>query len=176
MDQKKERFLRLGARVAFVFAAGVVFFACPRPGFSVTVVGLGAPGVDVAYSLNNSFHLDMRDALGRPVSSNLVQEQLKTLAAQSRAKIEFFSSLPKAKAISFFLECLWTLSSATLAHPLSWPFFDSLWALPAPKRQDLGVWTRVLFALFQIAGVLSFVCAVSFYKETSHRDFSLLRC
>ena len=175
MDQKKERAL-LAARAAFFFAVGVVFFSCPRRAFSANLIGLGAPGVDAVYALHNPLRLDMRDALGRPVSSRLIQTQLKTVAALSRAQLEFFSALPRAKEVSFFLECLWTLSSATLALPTSWPLFDSLWALPAPKRQDLRVLARVLFILFQITGVLSFVCAASFSKETSHRNFSLLRC
>ncbi len=177
MIQKKEPFLsQLSARVAFIFAASVVFFALGRPAFCEVPIGLSARGVDATYSLHNPFHLDMRDALGRPVSSRLVQKELKTAGAKARAKTQFFSALPKAKAVAFFMECLWKISSATLAMPSSWPVFGSLWALPAPGKQDLRVFERLLFSLFQVAGIFLSFFAVSFCKETSHRNFSLLRC
>lgn len=175
-DKKSLRFPPLAARFALFLATCAFFVAFSSKAFGADAVGLSARGVAISYAASNSLHLDMRDALGRPISQSLIQKELKTASARLRAKTEFFSALPKAQAISFFLECLWKISTASWALPVFWPSIAHFWALPAPRKTDWGVFELLFLALFQASSLLSLVCAASFRKEISHRDFSVLRC
>ncbi len=137
-------------------------------------VGLSAEGVSISYALHNAFHLDVRDALGRPVSAPLIRKEIKTSQAAARAHAAL-SSLTQARRISFFLECIWKISV------FSWGLstFKTLarvWALPAPKKRDLSVVLRPWPWNIIAVGFLLGSCCLSFIKEVSHRNFSALLC
>ncbi len=160
-------------RAAFVFAAGFFFLALPRA-FSEAPVGLNAQGVSVNYALHNFLHVDVRDALGRPVSAPLIRKEIKISQAKSRARAAF-SSLPKSREVSFFLECIWKISV------FSWGLstFKTLarvWALPAPKKRDWTLLFRLLMWNLLMAFAGSLLKRMSFFKEVSHRNFTLLLC
>ncbi len=167
-----KRYLRRG-HAAFVFAAGLFFLALPRA-FSEVPVGLSAQGVSLRYALHNFLHVDMRDATGRPVSAPLIRKEIKISQAKSRARAAF-SSLPKARQVSFFLECLWRISI------FSWSLstFKTLarvWALPAPKKRDWTALFRLLMWDLLVLGAFLALNSLSFFKEVSHRNFAILLC
>lgn len=67
-------------------------------------VGLDAKGVNPMAAVDNRLGLDVRDALGRPVSGRLVLEQLKSASAARAAENSFASRLPRARIILPALE------------------------------------------------------------------------
>lgn len=69
-------------------------------------VGLGAQGVSVSWAIHNPLGLDVRDALARPVSARLVEEQLKSAQAHAEGRASYASRLPLARAFIRFLEFL----------------------------------------------------------------------
>jgi hypothetical protein len=69
-----------------------------------TAVGLDARGVDPMAALDNGAGLDVRDELGRPVSAQVVLDQLKQAQVARTAETAYQSSLPKAKTVLPSLE------------------------------------------------------------------------
>ena len=69
-----------------------------------TAVGLDARGVDPIAAVNNPLGLDVRDALGRPVTAAAVLEDLKRAQVARAAETSYTSRLPKAKAVLASLE------------------------------------------------------------------------
>jgi len=69
-----------------------------------TAVGLDARGVDPIAAVNNPLGLDVRDALGRPVSAHVVLDELKRAEVARAAETSYSSHLPKAKAVLASLE------------------------------------------------------------------------
>ena len=67
-------------------------------------VGLDARGVDPMSAVDNRLGLDVRDELGRPVSGQLVLDQLKLASAVRAASNSFSSRLPRARRILPALE------------------------------------------------------------------------
>ena len=71
-----------------------------------SAVGLDARGVDPIAALNNSQGLDVRDALGRPVTAQAVLADLKKAAVARAAETSYTSHLPKAKSVLASLEAV----------------------------------------------------------------------
>ena len=67
-------------------------------------VGLDAKGVNPMSAVDNRLGLDVRDELGRPVSGQLVLEQLKAASAARSAENAYASRLPRARFILPALE------------------------------------------------------------------------
>jgi hypothetical protein len=115
-----------------LFLALILLGAAAR---AETPVGLDAKGVDPMAAVNNRDRLDVRDALGRPVSAKVVLEQLKKAEAARSAQNAYSSVLPKAKTVLPALELaaslgVWLVQLADPAAP------SQVWAalpLPSPK-------------------------------------------
>ncbi len=71
-----------------------------------TPVGLEAQGVSVSWALHNPLGLDVRDALARPVSARLIEEQIKSAQAGAEISAAYASRLAFARALSRFLDFL----------------------------------------------------------------------
>ncbi len=161
-------------RIAGVLAVASAFLFLSARAFAEVPIGLGAQGVSVSYAVANALHLDVRDALGRPVSRSLIQKELKISEARARSRTSFFSSLPKARAISFFIECVWKLPIFSWGASL----FEArarVWALPVSRKRPLLA--RGLLRWISIfSGVFFVSCLISFHREVSYLNFSVLRC
>lgn len=95
-------------------------------------VGLDARGVDPMTAVDNRMGLDVRDALGRPVSAQAVLKELKQASVARVIQTAYATALPKAKlvlpALEFAVGC--GLSLVQFAEAIPGP---SAWAsLPAP--------------------------------------------
>ena len=75
-------------------------------GRAETAAGLDAQGVDPRVAVENRLGLDVRDALGRPVTREQVLTDLKGAAVARAAQNSYTSSLPKARAVLSALELL----------------------------------------------------------------------
>ena len=98
-----------------------------------TAVGLDARGVDPMAAVSNPQGLDVRDALGRPVSAKIVLDQLKRAEVARAIETSYTSNLPKAKAVLASLEYSagGFLSLVRLIEAIPRP---SEWAtLPSPR-------------------------------------------
>jgi hypothetical protein len=69
-----------------------------------TAVGLDARGVDPIAAVNNPQGLDVRDALGRPVTARAVLADIKKAEVVRAAETAYTSGLPKAKSVLASLE------------------------------------------------------------------------
>lgn len=113
-------------------------------GRAETAAGLDAQGVDPRTAVENKYGLDVRDALGRPVTSAKVLSDLKGAAVKRAADNSFISRLPKARAVLSALELLadaaaaFRLTAATLAFP------DLLPGLPGGRPKIAVLWLLVL--------------------------------
>ena len=98
-----------------------------------TAVGLDARGVDPMAAVDNRQGLDVRDALGRPVSGQTVLAELKRASAARVEQNAYASALPKARTVLPALESAFArvLSLVALAEAVPGP---SAWSsLPAPR-------------------------------------------
>jgi hypothetical protein len=98
-----------------------------------TAVGLDARGVDPMAAVDNRQGLDVRDALGRPVSGQAVLADLKKAAAARVEQNAYASSLPKARTVLPILESSFGrfLNLVAFAESVPGP---SAWAsLPSPR-------------------------------------------
>lgn len=100
---------------------------------SEATVGLDAKGVDPLVALHNDSGLDIRDALGRPVSAQKVATELKQAQAKAASEAAFASRLPQAAAVAALLEMIQVLRLALRGGPVGLPPI-SLFAL-APARR-----------------------------------------
>ena len=173
MDYFKLSLMR--GRIAGVLAVASAFLLCFSRAFAEAPIGLGARGVSVSYAMSNALHLDVRDALGRPVSRSLIQKELKVSEARGRARASFFSSLPKARAISFFIECVWKLPIFSWGASL-FKAGAGVWALPVSKKRSLLARWLLLMWIPILSGVFFISCLTSFHREVSYLNFSVLRC
>lgn len=129
---------RFTPRVLAVACALFAFWACAQGAgraAAETAVGMEAQGVDPMVALQNSLHLDLRDELGRPISSKLIAAQLKAAQASASAEAAYSSSLPKARAMAWAL-AFWEGIKATLGTPVQRLPWSDIWALPGPKSQS----------------------------------------
>lgn len=122
-----KRLLRVILAVAALAAAGLPATAAEH------AVGLEARGVDPMAALHNAAGLDVRDALGRPVSAAVIAKEMKAAAAGAAAASAFASRLPQAAAVTYMLELL---KIARASWRAAWPGFrlGEVWALPVPLR------------------------------------------
>ncbi len=67
-------------------------------------VGLDARGVDPMAAVTNPLGLDVRDALGRPVTAQAVLRDVKQASVRRVAETSYTSTLPKARLILPALE------------------------------------------------------------------------
>ena len=129
-------------------------------------VGLDADGVNPMAAVDNRMGLDVRDALGRPVSGRLVLEQLKSAWAARAAANSFSSRLPRARFILPALELAagcgaWLLQLAdalpsaaavasllTAGPKVSALLLVMLGRAPAPAASDLGPRSEQLSVFF----------------------------
>ena len=99
--------MKAGRSLAVVCGFSACFvFAAARRSRAETPAGLDAQGVSVSWAIHNSLGLDVRDALARPVSARLVEEQLKSAQAHAAGRAAYASRLPLAKALIRFFEFL----------------------------------------------------------------------
>lgn len=120
-----------------VTAALLVFgLLLAAPAKAERAVGLNARGVDPLVALHNDQGLDVRDALGRPVSAALVQKQLKAAALGRIAQAAALSNLPKAEKYLVYLEFALAFPAALHAVRRFVAAPDS-WALPVKTRSPL---------------------------------------
>ena len=124
------------------------------PGLSAEQpVGLEAQGVDPWAALRNPAGLDVRDALGRPVSVKVIESQLTAARAEAAAQDAFASRLPQARVLARLLDRLeaFQLFLAAAASSLPW---RRMFALPAGSRQQEKSLPLALIA----AGLLALAC------------------
>ena len=112
-----------------------------------TPVGLDAKGVDPMAAVDNRQGLDVRDALGRPVSAQVVLEQLKKAQAVRAAQNAYASPLPKAKAVLPELELAMGLGAWLFQLADALPPLENWSALPVPGP-------KLFLILIALAGAL----------------------
>lgn len=139
-------------------------------------VGLDADGVNPMAAVDNRMGLDVRDALGRPVSGRLVLEQLKSASAARAAANAFSSRLPRARIILPALESAAGSGTWLVQLADALPSALALASLPAPRPKVAAVLLLMLgCVLASVASTLGprslqtpvFLC-------TSRRE--ILRC
>jgi hypothetical protein len=130
-------------------------------------VGLDAVGVDPLAAVDNSQGLDVRDALGRPVSGQAVLTELKKAAVARAAQVAAISNLPKARVILPMLELAseahtWLTRLADVAAPAALST-----ALPSAKP-------KIAFALVLVA--LAVVLSATAPRAPRSLQICLLPC
>jgi hypothetical protein len=140
-------------------------------------VGLEAQGVDPLAAIHNPHHLDVRDALGRPVSAELVSQQL-GLAGKTRSTLASFASkLPRARLFSALAEFFARAPFSALSSPKSWTPHKRHFAAAPHSLPDLKV--LLLLAAFlsvMTARARSTLTATPISVRRSHRKVDSLRC
>lgn len=165
-----KRVLRRGFWTLIAAAAAV------SPSWAERSVGLDAQGVDARHALENPYGLDLRDELGRPVSSKQIARELKAASAEAMGEAaEYASRLPQAAKIVPFLELLAALTAAlrlpALPNPLRAAFALAPGSGPQAKRPPP--------ALPFLLPVLAICCSALFLPQLSWRPACLkavLRC
>ena len=100
-----------------------------------TPAGLDARGVDPRAAIDNRLGLDVRDELGRPVTSEQVLTDLKAATVAKAAANAYSSSLPKAKAILSALELLTKAAAAFRLASEGFRLAEILPGLPGGKLE-----------------------------------------
>lgn len=106
--------------------------------------GLDAQGVDPRAAIENTYGLDVRDELGRPVTREQVLADLKGTAVTRAARNSFTSSLPKARAILSALELLAEAGAAFRLAATAFSLPELLPALPGGGPKISVLWLLVL--------------------------------
>lgn len=141
-----------------------------------TAVGLDARGVDPMAAVDNRLGLDVRDALGRPVSGQAVLNELKKASVARVAQTAFGTGLPKAKTILPALDmaagaAVWL---ARLAEAVPGPAAWAALPTPGPKLSLL---------LFVVLGAVLAQASSAFRPRallpalsSCRRSLEVLRC
>jgi hypothetical protein len=138
-------------------------------------VGLEARGVDPSAALHNPAGLDVRDALGRPVSARVIESQLKAARAEASAEAAFSSRLPQARAMARALE-YWEGLKVAFGTPSPILPWSELWALPGPKSASkAGLPLMVVLAAILLSHG-SVRCRSLFLPRASSGAPLVLRC
>jgi hypothetical protein len=141
-----------------------------------TAVGLDARGVDPMAAVDNRLGLDVRDALGRPVSGQEVLSELKNAAVARTAENTYASALPKARIILPSLEIALSrfLSLVSVAEAV--PGRSAWAALPVPRP-------KISVLLFAVLGMFLIVTASAARPRallpalsSCRRSHEILRC
>ncbi|MDE2141254.1 MAG: hypothetical protein KGJ84_02430 [Elusimicrobia bacterium] len=141
-----------------------------------TAVGLDARGVDPMAAVDNRQGLDVRDALGRPVSAQIVLSELKKASVARVAQIAFTSGLPKAKTILPALDmaagaAVWLVRLAeAVPGPAAWA------ALPTPGPKLSLLVLVVLGAVLAQASSAFRPRALLPALSSCRRGLEVLRC
>jgi hypothetical protein len=146
------------------------------PARAEKAVGLDARGVDPIAAVNNPLGLDVRDALGRPVSGQEVLAEMKQAQAARASETSYASALPKAKAVLPVLDFAagGVLSLVRLAEALPGP---TAWAaLPLPRPRLFVLMIAVLGAASLGAGPLFRPRAALPALSSCRRGLEVLRC
>jgi hypothetical protein len=175
IHHRRDRGVRWSTGPGLFFALALLILGAGRAR-AETAVGLDARGVDPMAAVDNSSGLDVRDALGRPVSGAAVLAELKKAAVARAAETAYASPLPRAKAV---LPALENTASAVLSlvrlietvpGRVEWASLPS----PAPK---LALW------ILAVPGAVLFAAAAAFRPRASlpalsscRRGFEVLRC
>ena len=141
-----------------------------------TAVGLDARGVDPMAAVSNPQGLDVRDALGRPVSAKVVLDELKRAQVVRAAETAYTSALPKAKAVLASLEYSTggVLSLVRLIEAIPGP---SEWAsMPAPRPKLSVLLFAVLGAVLVQTAAASRPRALQPALSSCRRCLEVLRC
>ncbi len=126
--------------------------------------------------MNNPLGLDVRDALGRPVSAHVVLDELKRAEVARAVETSYTSSLPKAKVVLASLEYSagGFLSLVRLIESVPGP---SEWASMPSPRPKLSV------LLFVVLGTVLIQAASAFRPRAAlpalsscRRCLEVLRC
>jgi hypothetical protein len=137
-------------------------------------VGLDAQGVDPLAALHNDQGLDVRDALGRPVSGEKVSSELSQASAKRATTAAYASALPKAKLFAALLEfCL----AAEMALRSPWHSFSLPSVavhLPRRSQSSLGFLVFLLLVLSVSARRRLERACVPASRRSSQK--SVLRC
>jgi hypothetical protein len=141
-----------------------------------TAVGLDARGVDPMAAVNNQDGLDVRDALGRPVSAQVVLDQLKRAEAARAAQNSYSSSLPKANAVLSSLE--YSVGGLlTLVRLIDGVPVRVEWAsLPAPGPKLSALFLILLGAVLAQAATVLRPRASLPALSSCRRSLEVLRC
>lgn len=166
--------MSLAAKIAL---AALVLASSARSVSAEQAVGLDAQGVDPLVALHNPHNLDVRDALGRPVSGALVAKEL-GLAARARATVASFASrLPKARLLAALAEFFAAAPLAALSSPRSLPLAREVFAAAPTDRPDTKVLLLLAFLLpVCAASAWSTQRATPIYARRSHRKVDAMRC
>ncbi len=97
-----------------------------------TAVGLGARGVDPMAAVSNPLGLDVRDALGRPVTAQAVLRDVKQAAVTRTVETAYASTLPKARLILPALEMAVGLGLRLVQFAAALPAALASGSLPVP--------------------------------------------
>lgn len=111
----------------------LAFLAAPAAAESA--VGLDARGVDPLAAVSNSWGLDVRDELGRPVSGEKVLRELKQASAARAAAGAFSSRLKNAAVLFSALELLERAEASLWALAAAHPAALATAGLPSPRPQ-----------------------------------------
>lgn len=139
-------------------------------------VGLEAQGVDPLQAVHNPHHLDVRDALGRPVSAELVSKEL-GLSGKTRSTLASFASkLPRARLFSALAEFFASAPFAALSSPKSWEPLKRIFAAAPRGLPELKLLlVLALFLSISAAGAWSTASATPISVRRSHRKVDSLR-
>ena len=159
----------------FAAAALLAVAFVPAPAFAEQAVGLEAQGVDPWAALRNGQGLYVRDELGRPVSAQIIERQLRPASAAAAAASAELSRLPKAKVIFRLMEFLSSLTGS-LGLPFPLNPARGLFALPARSRSAQSSAAAVDFsAAAALALVLGLVRKPAVPRSSLQRVVAL-RC
>ena len=115
-------------------------------GRAENAAGLDAQGVDPRTALNNRWGLDVRDELGRPVSSEKVLAEMKGVAIARAATNAFASRLPKARVLLPAIELLAKAAAAFRMAAAGIPIAEILPGLPGGRPKVAVLWLVALMA------------------------------
>ena len=145
-------------------------------GRAETAAGLDAQGVDPRVAVENRLGLDVRDALGRPVTREQVLIDLKGAAVTRAAQNAYTSSLPKAQAILSALELLAEAAAAFRLAATGFALPELLPGLPGGAPKFAVLW---LLILASAAMSISLCCRPEFrltLSRSRQSSIEVLRC
>jgi len=145
-------------------------------GRAETAAGLDAQGVDPRTAVENKWGLDVRDELGRPVTSAKVLADLKGATVKRAADNSFTSSLPKARAVLAALELLTDFGDAFRMAATGFGLAKILPGLPGGRPKVEVLWLLVLACA---AMTVSFCCRTQArltLSRSRQSSIEVLRC
>lgn len=122
-----------------LFFALTLLLSAPA-GRAEPAAGLDAKGVDPLAAVDNRWGLDVRDALGRPVSGRKVLAEIKGAAVARAASNAFASRLPKAAAVLPFLEMLARTAAFLRLGLADGPMLAAVAGLPGSRPRIPLLW------------------------------------